>query len=170
MVYDNAKDQRFGRDSYIDLTNPHIEFVPDYFIGNELPILLEKIGKDIENQDNTVKSVDGLVQRIYDAIVVRMNESMGVYSSSKGMRYYLARWDKETRRNSFMCMNERGFKDWLSSYLIHVPCKKKKNGDVTTLVSLYEIFNKHPNKRQFLYTTFDPRWNYEVSLSVSGVV
>lgn len=162
LVYDNACDGRFGRETFIDLTDPKIEFIPDYFIGTEFPIILEAIMREITDQEN-VRSVVGLVDRIKDAVVVRMNQSMGVYSGSKGLRYYLARWDKETRRNTFVCMNERGFKDWLSSYNITVPCKKKKNGDIVELISLYEVFNKHPNKRQFLSTTFDPRWNYEVS-------
>lgn len=165
-VYENSRDGRFGRESYIDLTNPNIEFVPDNFIGQEYPIILQRVLDNLSDPTGS-RSVDGLRQSIFDAVVVRMNQSMGLFSGGKGLRYYIARWDKDTKRNSFMCMAEKGFKDWLSSYTVMVPCKKKKSGDIVQAISLYDIFHTHANKRQFLYTTFDPRWNYEVSLNSS---
>lgn len=165
----NCKDQRFGRDKYIDLRDPNIEFIPDIFIGQEYPALLDDVLNRVTD-DGFLNSIEYLAQQLHDAIVIRMNQSIGVFSSSKGNRYYIARWDRDTQRNTFVCMAERGFKEWLSNYFVPTPCKKKKNGDVIEKFSLYDIYVGHANKRQFLYTTFDPRWDYSYPPSIDPLV
>lgn len=158
-VASNLTDERFGRDDYIKMDDPSIEFFPDVFIGKQYPAILEQVC----TQD--FKSTEEGVQAIKDAVVVYMNKSMGAFSGSKGQSYYLARWDKHSRRNKFICMPERAFKEYMGSYYVKIPCKtKQRTKETTEEISLYEIYSKHANKRQFRYMAFDPSWNYEVSL------